>query len=467
MRRERITTPTAGAARPARRQSHRQSHRLPPPPPAGLPRPPWLHRRRLARGAALLLVATAPFFDVLRLDLPSRSAVLLGRHLWLGDLYLLLLLLLGTMFAFAAVSVILGRVFCGWLCPQTTVTAIALATVRLLSPRRPPLPEPLSPAALSGWRRALFHAAAAAASLLGGFALAAYFVAPARLVGNLVALPVPPERPVLLLFLGLAAGLYLDATLLRHRLCLVCPLGAAMSVLRGETALQVGVPPDRVAEACGRCTACRRLCPFGLDPRRPDPRLCTNCGDCLVACAAVSAARGADRPLRFTLGPPRRPAPTAPPGNPGGGGWLVRGRALLAAALAGVLLTAFAVGLARRPAVGLAVLRPPGSASTLFQALVRNQTGRALTVELSVHPPPRWGATLDPPRHRLGPGAQALSTITLAPPADAAAGPHAFTVQARPGQVPARPVRLRAAVFLEAAGRRQRPPPTVAPAGRR
>ncbi len=448
------TTPTAATSRPPRPTGATARPQGPAAPttatarPAdfGSVRPGWLRHRGLARGGVLLLAATAPFFDVLRLDLPSRSAVLLGRHLWLNDLYLLLLLLLGTMFAFAAVSVVLGRVFCGWLCPQTTVTAVALATVRLLSPRRPPLPEPRSPAELAGWRRFLFHAAAAAASLVGAFALSAYFVSPARLVGNLVSLPALPERPVLLLFLGLAAGLFLDAAVLRQRLCLVCPLGAAMSLLRGESALQVGVPRDRLAEACGRCTACRRLCPFGLDPRRPDPRLCTNCGECLVACAAVSAVRGRERPLRFGFGAPgaaeAKALETSLPGRS-----LALGRTVLAGALAAALLAAFALGLIRRPPVGLAVERVPGRPAA-FHILVRNQMSRPLTVELAVAPPAGWQATLTARRLPLAPARPARVSLALLPPPDATAGPYPFQVVARPHPGPGRTMRLRSAVFL-------------------
>lgn len=386
--------------------------------------------RRAVQLAVLALAVAAPFADLARLDPPTRSLVFLRQHLYLSHFWVLLLFLLLLVYGFVALNLVLGRVFCGWLCPQTLIAEIAEGLAARLLGRRSPLSGPGDPARLRGLRRAAFHLAAAAASLAGAFVLSAYFVPPATLVATLRRLAPAADRPVWVLFLGVALGLFVNVVAVRHRLCAACPLGAAQAVLRGERALQVGLDPGR-PEDCARCTACARACPMGLDPREPDPRHCLNCAECLVACNLVSARRGLACPLRWSFGPPAAAVPARAPAA----------RLAFLGTVLLLLLGFFAYGLVTRDRLGLAVARPPrghvlsgpaGARAFRYLVLVRNQGERPGTFRLEVAGlPDGWAARLSRSRLDLAPGQEARLTLDVTPPARAAPGPYAFRVRAR------------------------------------
>ena len=85
---------------------------------------PW--RRRCQWGATLLLLSI-PWFringdSVLRIDIPDLSLYFFGQTLRIEELYLVLLFSLFLTLGFLLMTMVLGRIWCGWLCPQTTLT---------------------------------------------------------------------------------------------------------------------------------------------------------------------------------------------------------------------------------------------------------------------------------------------------------------------------------------------------------
>ena len=87
-------------------------------------------RRRLVQWAFTLLILLLPWLEVdskslLRIDIPGLNLYLFGQILRIQELYLVLLATLIFVLSFLLVTVILGRVWCGWLCPQTTLTDLA------------------------------------------------------------------------------------------------------------------------------------------------------------------------------------------------------------------------------------------------------------------------------------------------------------------------------------------------------
>src|SRR5210317_1756579 len=88
---------------------------------------PW--RRRCQWGATLLLLLI-PWFRIkgdslLRVDIPELSLYFFGQTLRIEELYLVLLFSLLLTLGFLLITMVLGRVWCGWLCPQTTLTDLA------------------------------------------------------------------------------------------------------------------------------------------------------------------------------------------------------------------------------------------------------------------------------------------------------------------------------------------------------
>ena len=60
--------------------------------------------------------------SVLRIDIPDLSLYFFGQTLRIEELYLVLLFSLFLTLGFLLMTMVLGRIWCGWLCPQTTLT---------------------------------------------------------------------------------------------------------------------------------------------------------------------------------------------------------------------------------------------------------------------------------------------------------------------------------------------------------
>lgn len=186
---------------------------------------------------------------------------------------------------------LLGRFFCGWLCPYRPLLAVSDSLRWCLRRAGLSLPD----LALPGWLRFV-----ALAAVLGVTALLGEQVA------TLVYPPVLIARSVYRLASGMALGasgivlsafLLLDTAVSRAGVCrALCPGGALFSLLGAYSPLRIG----RRATACTDCTVCDRVCSLGQRPMRDMLDAgCERCGRCIAACPTGALS------LTFRLSTPR------------------------------------------------------------------------------------------------------------------------------------------------------------------
>jgi cytochrome c oxidase accessory protein FixG len=207
----------------------------------------------------------------------------------MADFFIILIAVIFLTFFTLFTTTVLGRVWCGWLCPQT-VLVDATTFVE------------------TAWKRG--YAATAAASVAGLIMSAVIAVS---LVGYFVS---PYDMPALLRTGGtpahIAAGssivltalLFLDLVALRRRFCAtVCPYAKLQSVLFDDRTLMVAFDSHR-GEECMECGACTKACPVNIDIRKGQEMACIQCAECVDACTGRMAVR--DRPslIRHTFGLP-------------------------------------------------------------------------------------------------------------------------------------------------------------------
>lgn len=172
--------------------------------------------------------------------------------------------------------VVLGRFFCGWLCPYLPLLAVSNA-VRWALGR---LGIPTLDLKVAGWVRF-----AVLGAVLGG--TAALGVQLAALVYPPVLLARGAYRLAFGLGIGgggavLAAVWLFDTTVSRAGFCRsLCPGGAFFSLLGGLSRVRV----TREASRCTDCTVCDVVCNLGQGPMtdRLDAG-CERCGRCVAAC---------------------------------------------------------------------------------------------------------------------------------------------------------------------------------------
>ena len=257
----------------------------------------WHAPRRLLQVLCGLLLVTLPFTDGLRLDL-RRDEFYFGWHKMAGhDLFLLLwIALLGTALL-SAVSFLYGRLWCGWVCPQTLASDFAdslRARLDRAFQTRPGKPHFL----LS---RTVWTLSILAVSLGTGITLAAYWLAPAT-VFRATAAPwrdVSAGLTVYLTALTVAA----DMLWLRRTFCSrACPYGPLLSSLTDQNTLVVRYLNER-DDDCIHCHKCETDCPMGIDIKQGvGQHGCIGCGECIDACNDVLGKRGKAGLIEFRYG---------------------------------------------------------------------------------------------------------------------------------------------------------------------
>src|SRR5574341_33806 len=84
-------------------------------------------RRSVAAWAQAVLMLGLPFVRVggesaLRFDVPSLKLYFFGSVIWISEAYFFLLVFLLFFVGVMLFTVLYGRIWCGWMCPQTVLS---------------------------------------------------------------------------------------------------------------------------------------------------------------------------------------------------------------------------------------------------------------------------------------------------------------------------------------------------------
>jgi cytochrome c oxidase accessory protein FixG len=283
---------------------------VPPPPVAkGKPKPlpppaPFYRRLRKSIHAVCFLVfVVLPFFDLMRFDLPKQRFFFFGNELWISEFAILLFSMMFLLFAIVAMTLLYGRVYCGYLCPQNIFSEAADELKdrirRLVTKKFIEFPQ-----ARRKWmERILFWAVLAPASVFLAFIFTAYFVEPRDLWNRLATLDVATAGGIS----GLSVTIltFLDFAFLRHTFCTtVCPYGFLQSMLVDQDSLLVHYrEPDPAHKSCIECKKCVRVCYMNIDIRvSPHQMECIHCGECIDACDEILARVGKPGLIHYAWG---------------------------------------------------------------------------------------------------------------------------------------------------------------------
>ena len=343
-------------------------------------------------------------------DMVGRRAYFFWIEIWPQEVYYLTGLLIIGAFGIFFATTLLGRVWCGYACPQTVWTDLFMWVERKLEgPRTERIrldKAPLSARKLS--LKASKHVIWLAISLVTGGAWIFYFNDAPTLLREIVTGEVSWK---VLAFAGLFAGTtYFFAGWAREQICIyVCPWRSFQAAMVDEDTYVVtyqdwrgeGRAPlrksqsweERTAEGLGDCIDCKlcvHVCPTGTDIRKGQQISCIGCGLCVDACNDVMAQVG--RPGDLILFDTRsnqvaRADGQAAPVR------LLRPRTVIYALIILVVAGAMAVSLALRPTLDVSVLRDRaplyvqqsnGDVQNAYTIKILNKTHEARTYRLSV-----------------------------------------------------------------------------------
>lgn len=380
----------------------------------------FLRRRRAVAYLLIALFTLIPYIQIngkpaILLDIVHRRFTLFGYSFLPTDTVLLALLLVTIILGVFIVTALLGRVWCGWACPQTVYMEFVFRPLqRLCTGRTGVGGKPNKPVA--AWRNLLFAVLSFMVCLYLAHTFLAYFVGVEALRHWIFSSPL--DHPAsFLLVLAVTALMLFNFGFFREQTCIIaCPYGRFQSVMldkssliisydkaRGEprgkglrrpaTALELAVlPPARTeppaaAGDCVDCSLCVQVCPTGIDIRDGLQIECVGCAQCIDACDTVMDKISRPRGLiRYT----------SQEALAGAKRQIVRPRVVIYAVLITGLLALLGVLLATKSPTDVTLLRalgkpfdvlPDGRIQNIFRLKITNRSDEVQRYRFEVDRP--------------------------------------------------------------------------------
>ncbi|MFZ5722920.1 MAG: cytochrome c oxidase accessory protein CcoG [Pseudomonadota bacterium] len=325
---------------------------------------------------------------LVRFNLPERRFDIFGLTFFPEDFFYLALLLMVAAFALLFVTNLLGRIFCGYVCPQTVWTRFFVRIERLTEGDRGARMKldkaPMS--AEKALRRSSKHLLWVLLSLATAVSFVGYFSPIHELLPRLLVLDIGPWEGWWIFFF--TAATYTNAGWMREQICInLCPYGRFQSVMfdkdtlvvsydagRGEPRTRGAKRRETGAEAFGDCIddkLCVQVCPTGIDIRHGLQYECIACAACIDACDHVMDSIGKPRGLiRYTTEHALEKKPTQ----------ILRPRLVGYGIVLGSLTTVFLTGLLLRQPLDLDVMR---DRNALFQETSEGLIENAYTLKVA------------------------------------------------------------------------------------
>ncbi len=239
----------------------------------------------------------------------ERRFNLFGFPFWPQDFYIFVLFMIVGVVFVILFTVIFGRIFCGWICPQTIFLELVFRRIEYWIEGDRPAQLQLAKQAWNGEKirkKVLKWTVFAFIS----FGIANVFLA--YLISSDSLFMMVEEGPflhkgtlvALLIFTGV---FYFVFVWFREQVCIIaCPYGRLQGVLLDNKSINVAYDfvrgereqgrakfhknEDRAALGIGDCIDCKHcvhVCPTGIDIRNGTQLECTNCTACIDECATV------------------------------------------------------------------------------------------------------------------------------------------------------------------------------------
>ncbi len=277
---------------------------------------PWIRKGKYYKWRTwlsyiyLTFFFTGPFLRIngqplLLMNFMNRQFVLLGQVFWPQDIFLFMLASLVFLVCIVLFTIAFGRIFCGWICPQTIFMEMVFRKIEIWIEGDANKRKKLDSAP---WNREkiLKKAGKHILFFILSFAIANTFLM--YIIGskNLIQIITEPVGQHLMGFLSIwifTTVFYLVYSQVRELVCtVICPYGRLQGVLLDQDTLVVayddirGEPRgklDRDAHPinpkgdCVDCGLCVAVCPTGIDIRNGTQLECINCTICIDACDEV------------------------------------------------------------------------------------------------------------------------------------------------------------------------------------
>ena len=252
----------------------------------------------------------------LKINIIDREFFIIGQPFYPQDFFILALGAITSVVFIILFTVVFGRIFCGWICPQTIFMEGVFRKIEywIEGDRNKQIKLANQPwTSEKIWKKTLKWSIYVIISLIITHWMFMYIVGYQDVFKIMQEGPVvyPTNFIVMIIFTGL---FYFVFAWFREQVCtLVCPYGRLQGVLidketinvfydfkRGENRAKWRKGEDRKAAGKGDCIDCNQcvvVCPTGIDIRNGQQLECINCTMCIDACDEVMLKTGLPKGL--------------------------------------------------------------------------------------------------------------------------------------------------------------------------
>jgi len=353
----------------------------------------------------LLVFFSLPFIKynghpLLMLNVLERKFIIFGYIFWPHDFFIFGIAMLTMILFVVLFTVVFGRLFCGWACPQTIFLELVFRRIEYLIEGDSSAQKALNKMPWNNYkiiRKSLKFFLFFLLSFIISNTFLAYIIGADELF-KIISEPVGQHFGgfiALLLFTGV---FYFVFAWFREQACLiVCPYGRLQGVLldknsivvaydyvRGEQREKFRKGETRTKGDCIDCGLCVRVCPTNIDIRNGTQLECTNCTACIDACDHVMENVGLEKGLvRYA----------SEAGIANKEKLTINKRIIAYSSVLFLLLTVLVFLLVSRSDIEATIVRTPGQLfqeqpderiSNLYNIKVINKTSNELTVRLKL-----------------------------------------------------------------------------------
>ncbi|GAA5036181.1 cytochrome c oxidase accessory protein CcoG [Marivirga lumbricoides] len=265
--------------------------------------------RRILAWLLLGLFFSGPFIRIgghplLLFNIFDRKFVILGSVFWPQDTHLLIFLLLIFVVFILLFTVVFGRVWCGWACPQTVFMEMVFRKIEYWIEGDASRQKKLNAAPWNFekiWKKSLKQFIFLLLAFWVSHTFMAYLIGIEEMKEVIASGPQANWNGFigLLVFTGI---FYFVFAYFREQACtVVCPYGRLQGVFLDRKSIVVmydwlrGEPRGAIKRGgvqgekgdCIDCKLCVQVCPTGIDIRNGTQMECVNCTACIDACDEV------------------------------------------------------------------------------------------------------------------------------------------------------------------------------------
>jgi len=269
------------------------------------PKGVYYNARSILSIVYLVLFFGIPFMKIngmpfVLLNVVEGKFILFSKIFWPQDFFIFAIAMITFIVFIALFTVVYGRLFCGWICPQTIFMEMIFRRIEWWIEGSPAKQRQLNQAAWSFTKigkKTIKHFVFFTISFLIANTFLSYIFGLDELM-KIISEPILNHKALFVGLIGFTILFYIVFAFVREIVCTtICPYGRLQGVLfdkdtllvaydyvRGEPRSKFNKKAERTSGDCIDCNQCVNVCPTNIDIRNGTQLDCTNCTACIDAC---------------------------------------------------------------------------------------------------------------------------------------------------------------------------------------